>query len=261
MPVVTLTSDWNNYDYYLGSLKGKVLSLVPNANVVDLIHDVPLFKFTQAAFVIRNTYYQFPKGTVHLICVNSEPPKGKKQLIVQYDGHYFVCADNGMVGLVCNDDNKIEKVFEFINENEESTFQALEIYPLIVKAIAENNIAKVANESSGYDKHIPMRPVFEHSIISGSVIYIDTYRNAITNINRRLFDEVGKGRGFDIFVHSNHYKNQISRINKTYNETSPGELLAVFNSLGLLEIAIKDGKVVDLLSLNMNDVVRVKFKD
>jgi len=77
MPIVTLISDWNEYDYYVGALKGKILSLLPEANIVDLNHRIQPFRLSQAAFVIRNSYFHFPKGTIHLICLNSEPAKIK----------------------------------------------------------------------------------------------------------------------------------------------------------------------------------------
>jgi S-adenosylmethionine hydrolase len=108
-------------------------------------------------------------------------------------------------------------------------------------------------------KQVPMLPTIDESVINGSVIYIDSYKNAFTNINRELFDQIGKGRPFDIFVQSNH--NRINRLNKRYGESSLGEMLALFNSIGLLEIAINGGNAADLLNLSINSSVRIKFKE
>jgi S-adenosylmethionine hydrolase len=91
------------------------------------------------------------------------------------------------------------------------------------------------------------------------VIHIDSYQNAITNISRELFLRVGGGKAFHIFVQSKHYK--IDRINKRYNETEEGELLAIFNSSGLLEIAIRNGNAAGLMKLNTNSTIRVEFKE
>ena len=104
---------------------------------------------------------------------------------------------------------------------------------------------------------MPLLASINESVIAGSVIYIDSYQNAITNISRELFEKIGKGRPFEILVQSYHYK--INRINKTYNETSDGELLAIFNSVGLLEIAINRGKVAELLNIGLHSNIRVKF--
>jgi S-adenosyl-L-methionine hydrolase (adenosine-forming) len=257
MHVVTVTSDWNQSDHYLGSLKGKILSDVPGVHIIDLNHSISPYRLAQAAFVIRNSYFHFPKGTIHLVCVNSEPRAGKGHLVIEYDGHFFVTADNGLVGLVCNDEGKLGSVMEYTHGEEAGAFEVLRVYPNIVKAIFDKKQGSLLAVSNGFERHVPMRPVFEEGVISGSIIYIDSYFNAITNINRRLFHEVGKGRPYEILVHSNHYR--ITRLNKTYNETAAGELLALFNSLELLEVAIKDGNAAELLNLNINSVVRVKF--
>jgi hypothetical protein len=100
----------------------------------------------------------------------------------------------------------------------------------------------------------------EKSVINGSVIFIDSYGNAITNITHEIFESVGKGRVFEILVQSNHYK--ITRINRFYNDTTEqAELLAIFNSSGLLEISMFRANVSQLLSLSINSIVRVKFFD
>jgi S-adenosylmethionine hydrolase len=108
------------------------------------------------------------------------------------------------------------------------------------------------------NKQMPLLATISESVIAGSVVYIDSYQNAITNISRELFEKIGKGRPFDILVQSYHYK--INRINKTYNETSDGELLAIFNSVGLLEIAINRGNVAELLNIGLHSNIRVKFQ-
>jgi XTP/dITP diphosphohydrolase len=91
------------------------------------------------------------------------------------------------------------------------------------------------------------------------VIHIDSYQNAITNISQELFKRVGNGNAFEIYVQSKY--NMINRINKQYNETDPGDLLAIFNSSGLMEIAIRNGNAAGLLNLDTNSTIRVEFKE
>jgi S-adenosylmethionine hydrolase len=120
----------------------------------------------------------------------------------------------------------------------------------------------ISGLGAGYDqlyRQVPMLPTIDESLISGSIVYIDSYRNAFTNISRDLFEQIGKGRPFDIFIQSNH--NRISRLNDWYGESSQGEMLALFNSIGLLEIAINGGNAADLLNLSINSPVRVKFRE
>ena len=110
-----------------------------------------------------------------------------------------------------------------------------------------------------YQERIPLRAAIDKSGITGSVIYIDSFRNAITNITRDLFDRIGEGRAFEIYPQNNYYI--ITRLNNFYHETAPGEILAIFNSVGLLEIAISKGNAADLLNLSTNSSVRIKFKE
>ena len=99
----------------------------------------------------------------------------------------------------------------------------------------------------------------EDKSITGSIIYIDSFMNAISNITRELFERVRKGREFEIYVQSKHYK--ITSINNFYHESTVGELLAIFNSAGLLEIAINNGSAARLLNLEINSTIRVEFKN
>jgi S-adenosylmethionine hydrolase len=119
-------------------------------------------------------------------------------------------------------------------------------------------ITELGTPTTQYNKQVPLRPTLEDHTITGSVIYIDSYSNAITNISRELFDRIGNGRRFQIFVQSKHYT--LHKINQRYNESPPGELLAIFNSAGLLEIAIRNGNAAGLLHLNTNSSIRVEFK-
>ena len=159
--------------------------------------------------------------------------------------------------MICNEESKLKSVREYTGKIDHGSFDILNVYPEIIKAVSDKKLDKISEVAEDYDKHVPMRPVFEENVISGSVIYIDSYKNIITNINKKLFEEVGKNRNFEILVLSNHYR--ITKLNKSYQETPVGELLALFNSLNLLEIAMKDGNVSDLLNIQINSVVRIKF--
>lgn len=256
MSIITLTTDWNANDYYVGAVKGKLLTQCPTAVIVDISHQIQSFNIHQAAFVLRNAYSSFPEGTIHIIGVNTEGAHDQPFLLIKYENHYFVGTDNGIFGLL------------FVNEPEIiiSVKTRDKIPPFSGISILTDTACKLLNgiqpdtlgsRITSYKKRIPIRAAFDESVINGSIIYIDSYKNVITNITRELFERVGKNRPFEIFVRSNHYK--IDRINNFYNETSPGEILAIFNSIGLLEIAMNMGNVADLMDLSVNASIRVKF--
>lgn len=281
MSIVTLTTDWRQNDFYVGAVKGTILTLSPGTSVIDLNHQISPFNISMAAFVVKNAYSFFPEGTIHIIDVSSEPTEKGGFIAFKSHGHYFICANNGIIGLLFQDEPEFTVNIELNNQKAHSapsentsdeeasidnsdshdgfpTFSGLSILaPAAAHLASGGKLERLGPPASGIPRQIPLRPAIDESVISGSVIYIDSYQNTITNISRELFDRIGKGRAFEILVQSNYYK--IKKLNQFYNDTSPGELLALFNSLRLLEIAIYRGNAAELLNLSINSTVRVKF--
>ena len=260
MHIITLTSDWNENDYYVASIKGKLLSGCPEVTIVDISHRVKPFNTAQAAFVVRNSYPNFPENTIHIIAVNSEPENGGQWLAARINRQYFLCADNGLLGLMGDPEPEVVVRLTDDGDEEPLTFVARHLFARAACALARGvPIGELGTRIADYNRQTPLRPTLEDHTITGSVIYVDSYKNAITNISRELFDRIGNGREFRIFVQSKHYV--INRINRRYNESPPGELLAVFNTAGLLEIAIRNGNAAGLLKLNTNSTIRVEFNE
>jgi S-adenosylmethionine hydrolase len=258
MALITLTTDWKTSDFYVGAVKGAIVSLCPNAQVIDLNHQISTFNISQAAFVVRNSFSYFPKGTVHLIDVNSESTQSYPHIAISYHGHYFLGADNGVFGLLCREEPDAAVKIDKPMDNECLSFPALHVFAPVAAFLAMGHPINDLGEA-GYkiNPQTLIRATYDEAVITGNVIYIDSYQNAITNVSKELFEKVGKGRKFEILIQSNRYR--ITRINRKYNETSEGELLALFNSAGLLEIAICMGNVAELINLSLNSVVRIKF--
>jgi len=260
MHIITLTSDWNENDYYIASIKGKILTICPEARIIDINHRIKPFNTAQAAFVVRNSFHSFPENTIHIIAVNTEPESGGQLLAARKSNHFFLCADNGMLGLLGIPEPDLVIKLKEPDKDQPVSFISMTIFAEAACALASGTPMKELGTSTDqYNKQVPLRATIEDNTITGSVIYIDSYDNAITNISKELFERIGHGNPFRIFVQSKHYR--IDKINNRYNETPPGELLAIFNSAGLLEIAIRNGNAASLLKLNTNSSVRVEFKE
>jgi len=260
MHIITLTSDWNENDYYVASLKGKILSSCPEAIIVDINHKVKPFNTAQAAFVVRNSYSNFPDNSIHIIAVNSEPDAGGQLLAARMNNHYIICSDNGMLGLLGGPDPELVVKIKESEKQMSASFISMTTFAEVASALAGGTpLNELGTATEIYNKQTPLRPTIEDHTITGSVIHIDSYQNAITNISKELFDRIGSGKQFEIYVQSKHYI--INSINSRYNETPPGELLAIFNSVNLLEIAIRNGNAAGLLKLNTSSTVRVEFKE
>lgn len=259
MAVITLTTDWHNDDFYSGAIKGTILSIDPNARIVEISNKISLFNGTQGAFVLRNAFGFFPEGSIHILDLNTEISDSRRLLAFSYRQHFFLGCDNGMLGFILGEEQPDEIVN--IQKFDLSVFPSFPALAVLAPAAATiSKLGKIdilGTSVQNIVRQVALNPTIGDAVISGSVIYIDSYRNVITNVSKELFDRIGKGRKIEILVQSYHYR--ITTICNTYNEVSDGELVALFNSAGLLEIAINHGNVADLLNLSINSNIRIKF--
>jgi S-adenosylmethionine hydrolase len=100
MSIITLTTDFGLKDHFVGALKGKIISGYDEAQIIDISHDIDLFNVSEASYIVGAAYNSFPKGTVHLIGVDAELTKDSKHLAMQWNDHFFICADNGILSML-----------------------------------------------------------------------------------------------------------------------------------------------------------------
>jgi S-adenosylmethionine hydrolase len=261
MAIISLTTDWHHRDYYLGALKGRLLSLCPNAQLVDLSHNVDNFNTSQAAFILKNAFHHFPEGSIHIVGINSEACKDHPHVAVKYNGHYFIGADNGIFSLsMKGEPEEIVSIDNIALDESYHTFPELNIFTKAAAHIMEHDgITGLGEKRSELYRLVPIRAVLQKGAITGQIIYVDSFGNAITNVSKDLFESARQNREFEILVQSNHYR--INTINNNYCDTPDGEILAIFNASGLLEIAINKGNLSELLQLDTNSDIRIKFHD
>lgn len=285
MNIITLTTDAGLSDHYVASIKGFLLSRVENVQIVDISHSIKAFDVSDAAYHVSSCYKDFPEGTIHVIGVDSEPvinfggTDGVFPSILKHEGQYFISNDNGFFGSFLKDQNpegfyridnvmSNKKLFEFPTKNIlcQTAANILNGMPL----------EELASPIEGYKRAFSLVASVETNLIKGHIIHIDSYGNAITNVTRELFDQIGKNNPFRILLKrvnrersirrgdSSEY--MIDRISLSYNEVAPGEKVALFNSNGLLEIAINraattgTGGANKLFGLNKDDIIRISFE-
>lgn len=250
MPVITLTTEWKNDDFYYGIIRGKLSSLCPGATVIVNASGIQPFNIGQASFIIRNTFSSYPEGSVHVICVHSEGDT-ESQLAVQARGHYFIGNDNGIFHLILNSEPDL-----VISIDHEKSEGDLDVFARAAAFIAEGkDPALLGRQLKSFSEKLPLRATIEKDVITGSIIFIDSYGNAISNITKELFLRVFENRQYKILIQSN--RNHTGKISEQYNDVPGGELLARFNQLDLLEIAVNGANVSELLSLTTGSVVRI----
>jgi hypothetical protein len=258
-PVITIISDWKDSDYYLGAVKGKILQLCPDVSIIDINHRITPFNVVQAAFISRNTYFHYPKGTIHLITVNSTRNSDQTCLATEHNGHFFLVHDNGCLSLMFED---TPKTIIQINtgKNINPLFKTLDVFTNAAIHLAKKGkLSELGKPVKDIQRSTQLRPAIDNNSISANVIYIDSYYNAITNVTSAIFERTRKERKFTIFIQSNKYK--ISTISSHYSEVPAGEFVAVFNSAKLLELAMNSGNLAELLGLSIGSSIIIKFNN
>lgn len=257
--IITFTTDWHNSDYYVGAVKAAIISRLPAVVFVDISHNIEPFSISQAAFVLKSSFIGFPPGTIHIIGVDSEPDENGKLLIAKYRSQYFICNDNGCTGLIFDEKPEIAVLSETGFAFPGSCFTELNVFAQIATYIGkQQDITELGIVVDDVKRNAGLNPQIEPDMINGEVIYIDSYYNAITNITKEIFDEYVAGSKFDILLNTNLLKT--SSVHSSYKQVERGEMVCIFNSLGLLEIAIREGKASQLLNLNRKSAVRIRFK-
>ncbi len=99
MAIITLTTDWGSKDHYLASVKGAILSKIPDATIIDISHEIAPFDLNQASYILKSVYKNFPKGSIHIIGVNCEASLDQSHVIIKEQEQYFIGADNGIFSL------------------------------------------------------------------------------------------------------------------------------------------------------------------
>jgi S-adenosylmethionine hydrolase len=273
--IITLTTDFGEKDHFAGAIKGAIYSELPDVKIVDISHSVSPFSIPEAAYIIQNAYSSFPKGSIHLIGIDSEINQENKHIVIKLDGHYFVCANNGIMSMICSEIAP-EKIVEInIHEKIETSFPLLDVFVKVACHVARGGTLEVIGKPIQGIKPIKNIIPFvnaERNQIIGSVVYIDNYGNVVTNIKRKFFEDIQKGRPFEIYARNYKFKEIFSKYSDIVNfdieaekRHDEGRGLVVFNSSNYMEIAIYKsncttvGSASSLMGLNMRDTVTVNF--
>ncbi|UAM99909.1 SAM-dependent chlorinase/fluorinase [Polaribacter litorisediminis] len=274
MSFITLTTDFGTKDHFVGAVKGAIYSELADAKIVDITHQISPFNITETAYILKNSYKSFPEGTIHIVGVDSELSDNNKHIALELDKHFFVCPDNGLISMIASEINPTKIVEINIHDRIESSFPVLDIFVKVACFIARGgNLTVIGKEIKAYKKLIEIQPKVNraHSQIIGGVLYIDNYGNLISNIRKKMFLDIGKGRTFKITASRYSFDkiyNKYSEItiNNDHNlKLFDGNKLALFNAAGYLEIAIyrsnlkSVGGASTLLGLEYRDPIIINF--
>jgi S-adenosyl-L-methionine hydrolase (adenosine-forming) len=257
MAIVTLLTDSGEIDHYVAAIKARILVVNPGLNLVDISHKILPCDIAHGAFVLKSVFRDFPKGTVHLVGVDANGGRDSLPIAIQLEDHFFVGADNGLLGLISDKGHQLGVSLNSINPVQ-TTFPEKDILaPAAARLASGVAITTLGKPLTEFKKMLNRQVKATRRIIAGHVMRVDNYGNVITNIQWQDFEILSKGKNFTIQFGGEKAK----RIQTDYHQVEQGDCFVLFNSLGLLEIGINKGNGSELLGLQYDSPVNITFEE
>ncbi len=244
--IITLTTDFGLTDPYVGMMKGAILSINPEARIIDISHMVKVGDISHAAGLIKETFKFFPKGTIHVVVVDPGVGGDRRPILIKTENYFFIGPDNGLFWPIVSS----TKHAEIIHLTEKSyflphisrTFHGRDIFSPVAAHLSLGidpfKMGRAITDPVKLDLPVPQQ---NGGILSGQVIRVDNFGNMITNIRTQDIDQISGKSGIGIRVGGL----EINGIHETYTDEKEGELMALIGSSEYLEIAINLGRACD----------------
>ncbi len=261
-PLIALLTDFGLEDFFVPSLKAVILSLNPEARLVDVSHSVRSFDLRSAAFLLQACFRFFPPGTIFLAIVDPGVGSGRRILAAETERYKFIAPDNGLLSLAleASSERRVRAAANaryFLTESA-TTFEGRDrMAPLAAWLSLGVPAAEFGPLVEDYvSLPLPKAYVRRNEII-GHVAYIDKFGDVITDIPAGLLPlapEAGRSPSLKLTVR----KRTITRFREYYTQGARGDLFFLVGSLGLLEIAQREGSAASELAAELGDVVVVE---
>ncbi|MGB8656217.1 MAG: SAM-dependent chlorinase/fluorinase [Candidatus Zixiibacteriota bacterium] len=257
-PIITLTTDFGTRDGYVGAVKGVIKRINPQAEIVDVTHEIEPFDVLGAAFALNSFYRFFPRGTIHLVVVDPGVGGRRQPLLIKSEDFFFVGPDNGILSFLFRDERITEIIVlsaqqYFLNEIS-NTFHARDLFAPVAAYLSlgvdVNEFGKPAKECLKLNIEEPKRT---GTGLVGEVIHIDRFGNLITNIpvrsiqNKRIAKIVVANR-------------EIARMSQPYFEIPLRKIGAIVGSSGFLEMAVNQGSAWKVSKARIGSPVKISFR-
>jgi hypothetical protein len=259
-PVITLLTDFGTSDHYVGAMKGVMLGICPDAQLVDITHEIRPYQIADAAFTLSQAWPYFPAGSIHLIVVDPGVGSSRRPLVAEADGHIFVAPDNGVLTLVQNSAagfNARQISAElFFRQPVSRTFHGRDIFAPVAAHLAQG----VRPEEFGNRIGDPVTLPFANPLRTGpeswtgTVLHVDRFGNIVTNFRWPDFSEVVRTR-FEIGISA-------SRVNvyyANYSSAAQGEFFVINGSSGYLEISSNQQDAASLLAVSAGSEIKLRL--
>ena len=255
--IITLTTDFGLADPFVGVMKGVLLSIAPNANLVDITHDVCSYDVLEAALILDSSYRYFPHGTIHLVVVDPGVGSQRRPIAAASNGHFFVAPDNGVLSCVLHQESmsSTPSVYWITNDSlfrrpVSRTFHGRDIFAPVAAHLAQGTPIESAGPriADFVTKPLP-KPHWRDEKLIGTVLRVDKFGNIITNLRRA---DLGTNFSIRVGGHS------IERLYSNFSEADSEELFAFEGSTGYIELALNQGSASERLNVGRGAEIEVE---
>ena len=256
-PVITLTTDFGLRDPYVGEMKAVILSINPNATIVDITHMIEKFNIRMGAYVLASASPHFPKGTIHMAIVDPGVGTKRRPLLIHTKHDFYIGPDNGVLTLAAKNQG-IKHIYEISNRRlmlpkVSNTFHGRDIFAPAAAHLTEG----IAPTEFGPEIREIMTPRFakvikRENMFVGEVIHVDNFGNIITNFSAKELESMDIKETVKIMLQNTKLK---LRLCKAYGEAKPQKPLAIIGSHNFLEISVNQGSAAENFRVKSGDRV------
>jgi len=259
--IVTLLTDFGTRDPYVAAMKGALLAQLPAARIVDICHDIGAHDILEASFVLAQTAPEFPPGTVHVVVVDPGVGTEREIIAAQYGEQVYLFPDNGVITMVARSQTlrsmalvRNRKYFRPDREASQ-TFHGRDIFaPVAGHLVGGLALTELGPVPEAYTLVDLVEPGHDDHAIVGQVIYIDRFGNLISNITTR---DVAQRWRMPSRLSVTCGGRDVGHLLSTYGRAGQGELLALVNSMGFVEVAANTARACDSLGVGIGAEVRL----
>ena len=258
--IVTLLTDFGTDDTYVAQMKGVMLSIAPVLRFVDVTHAVAPQRVADGAWLLRTAYRTFPPGTVHLCVVDPGVGTARRPIAAQVDDWYFVAPDNGLLSWPLRGARMTPRVVvldrpRYLRAGVSATFHGRDVFAPVAAHLASG--VPLGRLGSRIDDTI-LLPAPGASAdgdrVRGTIVHVDRFGNLVTDIEATLLRETFGDAALVVSVG----RRRIGALVRTYGDAPPGAPLALIESSGCIEIAVRDGSAASLIGAGRGDAVTVR---
>ena len=258
MPIITLLTDFGTQDYFVGAMKGVILSLNPDATIVNITHEIPPQDIHAAAFNLLACYKDFPVGTIHVAVVDPGVGSDRRAIVVECANQFFIGPDNGLFSWISEREQNFA-AHEIMNEKFfrtpfSSTFHGRDLFAPVAAALSTGTPREdFGPRLENIVMLTPLSPRTTADGVEGSIIHIDRFGNCITNFTAEHINEERIAAGAKLIA--NH--KEVTCIRKFFADQSgrTDELFMLVGSAGFVEIASQNASAAAILSAKRGDIV------